>query len=673
MSNQQDIIRWESGLPVSKHFNDIYFSREDGIAESYYVFIQGNDLINRWNDYSGTFTIGETGFGTGLNFVNTWKHWQQHRSNQTRLHFISVEKFPLTKADLISSHKLFPELNHYSIQLIDTYPPQPISGSHRLLFDSGRVILTLFFGDIVEGLNQFNTFSNAGPKVSKLTPTFCGKKMAVDAWYLDGFAPSKNPEMWTEDVFKSMAQLSDASTTFSTFTASSHVRRSLTKAGFECKKIKGFGKKREQLIGTLVYRQPQISVNFQNAWYVTAKQEQTSTIKNAIVIGGGLAGCHAARALAHRGYNIKLYDKAAELAQGASSNHVGIVYTKLSPNTDPLSRFNLAAQLYADQFYRTLNLYGNCGSRTGILHIPKNARELDHYQKLSTQFDSFFLKWIDQKDTESICGIALQSGGLFVSASGWLTPIKLCQQLCKHENITTSLNSNIVKIEFENDKWKVVSDHGSTIDSAPILVVANAFDAANFLQLDHLPLNRIRGQVSHISGNSNLEKIRCVISGDGYISPGLNGLHHLGASFNLKTNQQNINPQDDKDNIDKINSIFYKQNINYEQVVSSKVGFRCTTPDYFPLAGPLPDVAKLQESFFRLSKNANVCIDQPGSFIPGLFCLLGLGSRGLAYAPLAAEVLASAIDGEILPVSHDLYPHLHPARFVIRNLIRNRL
>lgn len=233
-------ILWnEAGMPYSEAFEDIYFSTEDGLAETRYVFIQQNSLAQRWPEHDRTFfTIGETGFGTGLNFLATWQAFrayrQQHPGGNTRqLHFISTEKYPLTRQDLRQALTAWPELAELSKLLTEAYTPATEAGCLHLLFDQGTVILDVWLGDVLDTLPELPLPGDG----------------LMDAWFLDGFAPSKNPDMWCDALFQQLFRLCRPMGTLATFTCAGLVRRGLTAAGFVMAKRVGFGKKREMLTG----------------------------------------------------------------------------------------------------------------------------------------------------------------------------------------------------------------------------------------------------------------------------------------------------------------------------------------------------------------------------------------------------------------------------------------
>src|SRR5690606_3675385 len=229
------------GQPVSEQFNDPYFSVDNGLEESRYVFLQHNGLPQRWQDWpwaqQPAFCIVETGFGTGLNFLLTWDSWLKRGHNDGWLHFTSVEKYPLTREQLQQALALWPGLQALSERLQQQWP-LPLRGAHHLHWPEERISLTLWFDDVANALPQLS-----GP---------------VHAWYLDGFAPARNPDMWNDDLFAAMRRLSQrqpqqydgsVSATIATFTAAGLVRRGLLGAGFSVKRVPGYGRKREMLAG----------------------------------------------------------------------------------------------------------------------------------------------------------------------------------------------------------------------------------------------------------------------------------------------------------------------------------------------------------------------------------------------------------------------------------------
>lgn len=655
-------LHWdENGQPLSSRFNDIYFSRENGLEESNYTFIQQNQLPQQFTKLEQpVFTIGETGFGTGLNFLLTWQTWnsiRQHINNRDQtLHFISVEKFPLSRDELSVTAKLWPQLSDFSQALINAYPPDTAAGFHRLEFAQGKVKLTLMFGeagDCLQQLAQTNAIDSRGQ------PSWW-----VDCWFLDGFAPAKNPEMWRSEVIQAIATLSRSGTRFATFTAAGAVRRELQQQGFHCEKIPGFGKKRDMLRG--VFEKP--STVSKPGWQTISPWFAPESIA---IIGGGLAGCTLARCLAERGKQVSVFEQHPALASEGSGNAQGIVYARLSPHHDALSHFNLTAQVFANHFYQRHGFFEQHGKQCGILHLAVTAKQRDYYYRLGEQFAaSGFARWLNREQASMLCGMATTAGGLFVEKSGWLNPPALCRALCQHPNIRLHLSSKVQHIHYAEGQW-YISHRDSSEQRAQAVVVACAHTAKAFPLLQGFTTKSIRGQVSHLYGAQQL-KLNTVLCGEGYIAPACEGMQSLGASFNLDSQDTQLSLADHQSNVQSLQAMLAQPlNIDPTQL-QGRVGFRCTSPDYFPLCGPVAELTALCQRFAQWRKNASAAIDLPGVYHPQLYCHLAFGSRALAYAPLCSAQLASIICGEAPPLEANLYRHIHPARFAIRDLKRNQ-
>ncbi|MGH8698256.1 MAG: tRNA (5-methylaminomethyl-2-thiouridine)(34)-methyltransferase MnmD, partial [Burkholderiales bacterium] len=258
--NASTLIDWQEGQPVSRLFGDVYFSRDSGVEEARHVFLGGNDLRRRWAALprGGRFVIGETGFGTGLSFACAWQLWDEVAPPEARLGYLSVERFPLPAADIARTLDLWPELARYRAALLARWGDFA-PGWHRLSLGDGRVSLTLVVGDVRDAL----------PRVDA----------AVDAWFLDGFAPARNPEMWQPDVLAEVARRSRHGATFATYSVAGEVRRGLEAAGFAVDKTAGFGRKREMLRGKLVGPSP---ASWRAPWFA---RPPAATDRRAIVVG----------------------------------------------------------------------------------------------------------------------------------------------------------------------------------------------------------------------------------------------------------------------------------------------------------------------------------------------------------------------------------------------------
>lgn len=704
---QHATLDWDAeGQPLSRSFGDVYFSRANGLEETRHVFLHHNQLRERFTQLAenAVFTLGETGFGSGLNFLACWQLWRDCAPTSARMHFITTEKYPLTKSDLIRALALWPELTELTQALTNNYPSFTNKGFHRLTFEQGRVALTLIIDDAAAGLAQL---------VQSTDPQFADhpNTVRVNAWFLDGFAPAKNPQMWSPELFANIRLLSGAGTTAATFSAAGSVKQGLRSAGFTVQKVPGYGRKREMVRAVFdVSPSPdetKIShsryYTHETPWPLTANP-QTPLERTAIIIGAGLAGCQSARALAERGWQVTIIERHAAVAQGASGNPQGVLYAKLSPKQEALGSFNLASLQFALRYYAPFwQTHANLGQACGVLQLAHNTTEQILQQDLQSLYENCaqdLVRFVDKTEASTVAGIPLSHGGLYFPTAGWINPQKLCEVMVTHPNIRIELQSEALSLNHCAGRWQVSGSSPSTDSPAPIaqaavLVIANAADALSFAQTRHLPLKNIRGQVSYVPASTTSRKLKTVICSDGYLAPSHTPSddpsnkpnsdidstakqpeHCLGATFNLKVTDSALSVADHHTNMVKICAQVPALADDWHGLaihsLAGRVAFRCATTDYLPVVGPAPIYEDFLSTYAPLRKNARARIAAAGSYWPHLYLNLGLGSRGLAYAPLCAELLAAQITGEVPPLARDLAQALHPARFIIRNLQRNR-
>lgn len=669
-------INWdEQGQPISTTFGDIYFSKANGLEETRHVFLHHNQLAERWQALSENdfFVIGETGFGSGLNFLAAWDLWLKTAPASAQLHFVSVEKFPLHKNDLKKALSLWPELEFLSVQLIEAYPCFVGKNFYRVSFMQGRVKLTLIIDDAAKGFQQI---------LASTHPLFIRTGFKINAWFLDGFAPSKNPEMWSHELFSAISNLSQINTTAATFSAAAIVKNGLNNAGFAVEKVSGFGRKRDMVSAHFIH-EPVIpdARNFEYKgrfspypipWTIEAEQQPYQE-KKAIIIGGGLTGCHSARALADRGWQVILIERHEELAQEASGNPQGALYAKLSPLDEPQAAFNLHSLQFALHYYA--NLWPQIGEQSGLLQLAYDASESKLHQELVTRFANAteLVQFVTAEKASELAGIQLQYPGLYFPEAGWINPKKLCHHLTNHPNIHIKYHSQAIDIEKINNNWNVKLDKNCEI--TPVVVLANSRDAASFEQTNHLPLNSIRGQVTYLP---QIEKpqLKTVICADGYVSPAENKQFCIGATFNIKDQNPELRIEDHQTNLNNLKDHLPALADHWRDIplenLDGRVAFRCSLPDYLPAVGPAPDKQLMQNHFASLSTNARAGITTPGQYHRGLYLNIAQGSRGLAYTPLCAELIACIINKEPLPISQGLANALNPARFLIRDIVKRK-
>jgi len=632
------------------------------------------------------FTVAETGFGSGLNFLATVELWREMATPKATLHYISFEKYPLSKQEIIRANTLWPELKDFANQLVNQYPPVDARGFHRIHLP-GQIKLTLVFDDATEAVKQLLPIIHPSPKIKEShyglshSGTYQGY---VDAWYLDGFAPAKNPEMWTEELFKLMFKVCRKEATLATFTAAGTVRRGLQKAGFEVEKVAGYGRKREMLrathslnsastevTGAVIPNSPRArNKNQSPSWHIV--EGCCPPPKSVAIIGAGLAGAQTAFALANKGMQVTVIDK-NQVARGASGNQQGIVYCKLSHTNGALSEFNLLAYLFACRFYQHHKLYESAGHQCGVLQLQDSPEQQQLVAKMFAHSPEL-VQWVNKHDASALAGIPMDSSGLWFPQSGWFSPGRLCQKLLDQANTKVLEGTRVTSLSRPDDQWILTGEDKHTIGAYDAVVLACAYSAKEFSQCHLLSTKSIRGQISLIAATAQSKKLSTVLCGQGYITPSADFYHCAGATFNLDSDSKELSEDDHNLNLENAKALSNSlQGINHDDVNLGRVGFRCSTPDYLPLIGTLANETEMLKRFARYRQNSKLPIDEFGSYWPGLYANVGHGSKGLTSTPICAEIISDLISGEPLPLSQNLINRLHPARFLIRNLARNRL
>ena len=650
-------IDWQDGQPISPAFGDIYFSRDSGLDEARHVFLQHNRLHERFSalPVGSYFTIAETGFGTGLNFLCAWECFLKYAPPNTRMHFLSAEKFPLTLSDLSRSLCLWPQLAGLAQQLLEQY--QIMSpGWHRFLLSQGRVTLTLLVGDVLEVLSEVHA--------------------RVDAWFLDGFSPSKNPKMWCPALFHVMARISARGATFATFTSAGYVRRGLSEAGFVVSKAVGFGRKREMSCG---YLDAPSSNNWVPPWFACPMRRNEE--RSVIIIGGGIAGASTAYSLACRGWKVTLVERLPELAAGASGNSQGVLYTKLSSHFTSLTRLALSGYAYSLRMLRCQLPEDDAHWRAcGVLQLAyDSATRQRHLRLAAVGFGADLLRWVDAGEASALAGVELNYDGLFFPKGGWVNLPVLVRKLVEHSNIEVCTSYNILGLNYNalNSTW-VATGHNGASAQAAVLILAGGSETGAFNLTQYLPLKRIRGQVTLVPANDRSKELRSVLCGKGYISPASYGWHCFGATFKPNNEDLGINLLEQQENLGMLAGLapaLYESlggATLLNQALMGRAALRCTSPDYLPIVGPVVHAPKLITADAPLSKNCSWRLVEAAPWVDGLYVNTAHGSRGLITAPLSGEILASLLEGEPAPLPCSLMQAIHPSRFLLHDLMNKK-
>ncbi|WP_085656059.1 bifunctional tRNA (5-methylaminomethyl-2-thiouridine)(34)-methyltransferase MnmD/FAD-dependent 5-carboxymethylaminomethyl-2-thiouridine(34) oxidoreductase MnmC [Pseudomonas sp. B11(2017)] len=650
-------LDWDDlGRPRSRAFDDVYFSDQSGLEETRYVFLEQNRLAERFAALpaNGRFVIGETGFGTGLNFLCAWQLFEQSAPAGARLHFVSVEKYPLSPADLERALSLWPELTTFADQLLKRYVAIH-QGFQRIVLDNGRVTLTLLIGDALEQLPQLDA--------------------RIDAWFLDGFAPAKNPDMWTAELFAELARLAAPGATLSTFTSTGWVRRLLNAAGFKMKRTPGIGHKWEILRGEFLGWPAQVPAPAPDKpWF--ARPAPLAGERRALVIGAGLAGCASAASLAARGWQVSLLERHGAVAQEASGNPQGVLYLKLSAHGTALSQLIVSGFGYTRRLLESLQR-GTDWDGCGVLQLAFNDKEAERHAQLAAAFPPDLLQWLDQPEAQDRAGIGLAHGGLFYPEGGWVHPPALCQAQAAQPNIELLRHHEVLELRKVDGQWQAF-DGDRLIASAPVVVLAGAADVRRFAQSAELPLKRIRGQITRLAQTPQSQALKTVVCAEGYVAPARLGEHTLGASFDFNSDDLTPTAAEHLGNLAMLDEISAdltaRLNIPGQDVshLQGRAAFRCTSPDYLPIVGPLADREAFAHAFAALARDARQVPQVPCPWLDGLYINSGHGSRGLITAPLCGELLAAWLDDEPLPLPKAVAQACHPNRFALRRLIRGK-
>lgn len=644
-------LEWRDGQPVSRRFGDVFFSRHCGSEESAYVFLGGNRLAERWGGLpdGAVFAIGETGFGTGLNFANAWSLWDRTAPPSARLHYLSVEGYPLAAAELAAALAAWPALARQRAALVAQWE-QFAPGWHRLVFAEGRVVLTLLVGDVAAVLPRLEA--------------------SIDAWFLDGFAPAKNPAMWTPLVLHEVARLTRPGGTFATYTAAGEVRRRLATARFDVRKERGFGPKREMLCGALPPGTPK---PWRPPWFTAPPP---ASERRALVLGAGLAGAATAAAFARRGWAVTVVDRRENVAAEASGNHQGVLYAHPSAHPGALGELVLSGLQHSIRSLRDARSapFSACGVLQLAFDEAEAARQ-DAVHRLG--LPPALLRRVDRATASDIAGMPMPAGGLHFPGAGWARPRAVCEALLESGSIRVVLGADVASLVRDDAGWTACSA-GRAVATAPVVVIAASGASIAFPHLAHLPLRCIGGQVTHLPETPASSRLRTVICGEGYAAPAWAGLHTIGATHRLRDPSDALRPAEHAENLARLERLAPALHaaLGGDAIdparLDGRAGVRCSSPDFLPIVGPIVDAPAFASVYAGLARDASLRLEAPAPWLAGLYVNTAHGSRGLITAPIAGEVLACIASGEPAPLPRPVLDALHPSRFLLRALVRRR-
>jgi len=609
------------------------------------LFLSSNGLPQRWQGRA-QFVILDTGSGSVDNFLATWDAWRTDPHRCARLSFIAVGLHPLPGTDLTAAHtdSPWPDLAQ---QLQCTWPPHT-PNLHRLSFDKGEVELLLAVGNLQSWLPELVA--------------------EVDAFHLDGGAHPSDPQAWDERIFKALGRHAAPGATLAVRSMDQDVIADLRTAGFEVE-----AKATSDI--TLARYVPRFTPRH------AAGRSPARPIgeQRALIVGAGLAGCAAAWALAERGWCSTLFERHAAIATEASGNPAGLFHGTVNAPDSVHSRFNRAAALAARVAVQVaINAHGVNGRITGLLRL-ETSQDLPAMQ---AQLDRLGLPadYLQALSAEAACamsGLALRTPAWSYPGGGWVHPGGLARSFIERAGTRTRLRTgvDVQAIRRVADSWQLLDAHGNVIDQAATLVLANAGDATRLLGTQAWPMRPVRGQISLLPASMaphELAACRLPITGAGYLlavneTPGGAPGIMFGATSQPGDLDGAVRSIDHEVNLAQLRQLT-GMNVSIDPGrLQGRTGWRWSTPDRLPIIGAVPELSLLRGNAAARSR-----WDQP-RFVPrepGLFVFTALGSRGITWSALGAQVLASGIAGTPAPLEASLLDAIDPARFISRGVRR---
>ncbi len=618
-----ELIWSESGEPRAAHFDDVYFSREGGLAESEAVFLSGCHLPDAWRGKQ-SFSICELGFGTGLNTIATWRAWKKTRSPHAILHISSIEAFPVARADAARALAQFPEVADLAAKLIECWPVRAYA-PQRFWFPDDGFALTLHIGDAAAILT--------------------GLSAQFDAWYLDGFAPSRNPAMWNEPVFAQIARLSAPGARLATFTVAGNVRRGLEAVGFAVEKKPGFGSKRERLQGRLSRAEP-VAPKRAALYPYTA-----CSPKRVAIVGAGIAGASCAEALVRRGVEVVVLEAAASLAAsgGASFNPVGLVMPRLDRG-GVLREFFLAAFLHSVRTYEMLGVFERIGVE----------------ERATQDAEAALADLLADPPLPNDWFAALRAGAALHRRAGLVRPLEAIQLMLTDAELITK--APVHALERAGEHWVLRAPDRCALLKADAIILACGAALKSFSPTSFLPIELSRGQIEWGASSS----LAHALTSGSYAAP-FGGGALFGATFDevsALTEEAEQTHDARSRNLTALAALAPEIAESLDlATLKSRAALRATTPDFAPIAGLLPNAAAWLAQYGALAHGREPDLGEPPPHT-GVYVLGALGARGLTHAPLLGERLASEMCGEPQILRQSELDALHPARFLHRALKR---
>lgn len=594
--------------PYSAAFSDIYFTPEDGAAESNHVFLEGNNLPQRFQEChqspdSKAFTIFETGFGTGLNFLLTAKLWQDIESKSkttpkgagNRLDYYSVEQFPISPDDLQIIHQVLGIESPLSTELTENYPP-PMPGIYSIKV-SDSVTLHLIFYPLDMALKEIGVNEN----------------FAVDAWFLDGFAPSKNPEMWNKSLLHFMTLYSAQGSTLATFTVAAAIRKQLPFYGFDISKQPGFGRKREMLTATFTNKE----LSKPRETLASAYLKPRAPIKSIAIIGGSLSGCALAYQLQKSGLEPHIFEASDSICAGASNMPSLVASPALSIDHNAYSQLTFLA---FERLLAFTQQHPDLSSVSFAHQLTSQKYSQQHLNQYQETYSSH--TWADGSELFEFEPITIndkQFKGLKMPAVQ-VNGQEFCQTLIEN------LNPSNIHLSYKINKLE-------DLEGFDQIIMCTGYQLPAITSQSLPDISPMRGQLTTLNATINHQ---APINHDGHLAHYQDQLV-IGATFESSDEGQ-VKRENSLTNIEKVNQRFGFE-FNEKDINGEHPGVRATSYDRFPFCGE-----------FSTINGQTIWLNY------------GFGARGLCFSMLCAEVITQAILGKTSPLPKTLLKRVSPLR-----------
>lgn len=603
------LARDAHGIPENAIYGDVYHSRSGALEQARHVFIRGNGLPDRWAGRD-TFTVCETGFGLGNNFLALWQAWRQSSSRPPRLHFLSFEAHPFSRddlADALSSHT--GELRLLADELLRAWPLL-LPGLHRLEFESGRLTLTLALGKVEYLARQVDA--------------------RVDAFFLDGFTPRANPAMWSRELFGQLVRIANEGATAATWCSAGQVRRDLAAAGFLVDRVPGFGGKRQMSRAVL---RPGLG-----------RRLSPLRPETIAIVGGGLAGAAVAHSLALRGHRVTVLDPAFSSGPGGAhqGHRCAAMTPALSRDDNSMSRLSRAGILLAQSRWKDMpEVFDACGS---LFRIPFDEAALWQAALESWKFPTQWAGWCESSDTAARTGLSLSAGGVWLGRGSLVRPRQLIAALLEHRNINV-VSHGVRSVRGTPGGWQALCVDGRVRAEGERLVIAAAADTPRLLS-SAMPgtafpklaaMQLMGGQVGHFTAGA-LPSSKAIIAGAGYWLPQDGGIHVGGSTYVFDRATREPTEAGFTEIVQKLARLLELDPAALARARATPDGWggwRVALSDHLPAMGPVDSGETLW-----------------------LAC--GYGSRGLSWMTLAGEIMAARLGDEPQPVERELLKAVRP-------------